>query len=211
MANLEPDLLLTQELCQVCAVAYPRVLEAARLAGGDEGPMVVSLEPHSIADVFATIQLVADLAGVPDRGREIVGSLKRRLEVVPRPGAKPRVALIEWLSPLFAPGHWVPEQVELAGGISVIGRPRERSREASWEGLAEAAPEVIVLGLCGFDLARTLEEWSTFDPPQPMRRTPAWPDAEVWAIDGSAYVSRPGPRLVDGVEVIADVLAAQPK
>src|SRR5438105_6861788 len=143
MADLEPDLLLTQELCQVCAVAYPRVLEAARLAGGDEGPMVVSLEPHSMADVFGTIQLVADLTGVPDRGRELVGSLTRRLEAVPRRAAKPRVALIEWLSPLFAPGHWVPEQVEIAGGTSVIGHPGERSREASWETFAEAAPEVI--------------------------------------------------------------------
>jgi len=207
---LEPDLLLTQELCHVCAVAYPRVLEAARLAGGDDGPMVVSLEPHSVSDVFATIQLVADLADAGQRGRELVASLESRLEAVGGPGIAPRVALIEWLSPLFAPGHWVLEQVELAGGIPVIGEAGVRSREASWERLAEAAPEVIVLGLCGFDLERTLEEWSNFDPPEPMQRTAAWRDGEVWAIDGSAYVSRPGPRLVDGVEVLAGLLAGEP-
>jgi iron complex transport system substrate-binding protein len=210
MARLEPDLLLTQELCHVCAVAYPRVLEAARLAGGDAGPMVVSLEPHSMADVFATIQLVVELAEVPERGAELLESLKARLEAVRQPSvAAPRVALIEWLSPLFAPGHWVPEQVRLAGGIPAIGEAGERSREASWETLADAEPDVIVLGLCGFDLDRTLEEWSTFEPPEAMTRTPAWQNNEVWAIDGSAYVSRPGPRLVDGVEVLADVLAGQ--
>jgi iron complex transport system substrate-binding protein len=210
MARLEPDLLLTQELCHVCAVAYPRVLEAARLAGGGSGPMVVSLEPHSVSDVLATIQLVAELAGVGQRGRELVASLEGWLEAVEKtPNAAPRVALIEWLSPLFAPGHWVREQVELAGGVSVIGEAGERSREANWETLAEAAPDVIVLGLCGFDLDRTLEEWSTFDPPEPMKRTPAWRDGEVWAIDGSAYVSRPGPRLVDGVEVLAGLLAGE--
>jgi iron complex transport system substrate-binding protein len=210
MARLEPDLLLTQELCQVCAVAYPRVLEAARLAGGDDGPMVVSLEPHSMADVFATIQLVADLASVPERGSQLVASLGARLEAVRRPRVAPRVALIEWLSPLFAPGHWVPEQIRLVGGVSVIGDEGERSREATWESLADAEPDVIVLGLCGFDLDRTLEEWSTYDPPEPMTRTPAWRKGEIWAIDGSAYVSRPGPRLVDGVEVLAGILAGRP-
>ena len=210
MARLEPDLLLTQELCHVCAVAYPRVLEAARLAGGDDSPMVVSLEPHSITDVFATIQLVADLAGVGHRGSEVVSSLEARLKSVEVTSTTPRVALIEWLSPLFAPGHWVPEQVELAGGIPVIGEGGQRSREASWETLAEATPDVIVLALCGFDLDRTLEEWSTFEAPEPMKRTPAWRYGEVWAIDGSAYVSRPGPRLVDGVEVLAGVLAGLP-
>jgi iron complex transport system substrate-binding protein len=210
MARLEPDLLLTQELCHVCAVAYPRVLEAARLAGGDAGPMVVSLEPHSMADVFATIQLVAELAGVEERGAELLESLKGRLEAVRTPRVGPRVALIEWLSPLFAPGHWVPEQVGLAGGIPVIGEAGERSRDANWETLADAKPDVIVLGLCGFDLDRTLEEWSTFDPPEPMTRTAAWRNGEVWAIDGSAYVSRPGPRLVDGVEVLAGILSGKP-
>ena len=210
MTRLEPDLLLTQELCHVCAVAYPRVLEAARLAGGGTGPMVVSLEPHSIPDVLATIELVADLAGVPEGGAELVASLVARLEAVRGPETAPRVALIEWLSPLFAPGHWVPEQVGLAGGLSVVGEAGERSREASWETLVKAEPEVIVLGLCGFDLDRTLEEWSSFEPPEPMQHTPAWRNGEVWAIDGSAFVSRPGPRLVDGVELLASVLGGRP-
>jgi len=210
MADIGPDLILTQELCQVCAVAYPRVLEAARLAGGGQGPMVVSLEPHSLSDVLATIGLVAELAGVPERGTEAVAALEGRLAAIPQPGVRRRVALVEWLSPLFAPGHWVPEQVERAGGRSVVGTTGERSRESTWEAAAEAAPEVLVLGLCGFDLRRTIEEWRAFAPPPAMTATRAWQDGEVWAIDGSAYVSRPGPRLVDGVEILASILARRP-
>ncbi len=120
--------------------------------------------------------------------------------------ARRRVALVEWLFPLFAPGHWVPEQLERAGGVSVIGQAGERSRESSWEALATADPEVLVLGLCGFDLPRSLEEWAAFEVPEPLMRTRAWQTGELWAIDGSAS-SRPGPRLVDGVEVLAAVLA----
>jgi iron complex transport system substrate-binding protein len=208
LAELAPDLVLTQELCRVCAVAYPTVLEAARAAGGDRDPMVVSLEPHSVADVLATIGHVGRLAGVEDRGAALVAGLERRIAAAPHASPR-RVALVEWLDPLFAPGHWVPEQVELAGGESVIGTAGERSTETTWRALADARPEVVVLGLCGFDLARTLDEWAAFDPPAPLRLTPAWRDGEIWAIDGSAYVSRPGPRLVDGVEILASILAAR--
>jgi iron complex transport system substrate-binding protein len=211
LGELEPDLILTQELCEVCAVAYPRVVEAARLAGGGSAPMIVSLEPHSLADVLATIELVSELAGVPERGRELANGLWQRLDAMAPPASMPRrVALVEWLSPLFAPGHWVPEQVERAGGASVIGQAGARSREASWEALTAADPEVLVLGLCGFDLPRSLEEWAAFQVPEPLARIRAWQSGELWAIDGSAYVSRPGPRLVDGVEVLAAIINGVP-
>ncbi len=210
MAGLEPDLILTQELCSVCAVSYPTVLEAARSAGGADGPVVVSLEPHSLDDVLATIEVVARLVGVEERGRALVAELRRRREAVERPDRSPRVAMIEWLDPLFAPGHWVPEQVERAGGTSVIGWSGTPSRELGWAALAEADPEVVVLGLCGFDLATSLAEWASFEPPEALTVTTAWSEGELWAVDGSAYVSRPGPRLVDGVEILAAVLAGRP-
>jgi iron complex transport system substrate-binding protein len=211
LADLHADLVLTQELCRVCAVSYPMVLEAARSAGGEDGrPAVVSLEPHSIADVLATIELVAGLAGVAERGSELVARLSARLAAVERAAGRPRVAVIEWLEPLFAPGHWVPEQVELSGGTSAIGMKHEPSRAIGWEAVAEADPQVVVLGLCGFDLARTLGEWAEFRPPDPLTRTSAWRGGEVWAIDGSAYVSRPGPRLVDGVEILSAIFAGRP-
>jgi iron complex transport system substrate-binding protein len=210
MAELEPDLILTQELCRVCAVAYPTVLEAARSAGGTDGPVVVSLEPHSLDDVLATIQVVARLAGVEERGRALVAELRHRMAAAEGPDRSPRVAMIEWLDPLFAPGHWVPEQVERAGGTAVIGWAGEPSRELAWIALADADPEVVVLGLCGFDLATSLTEWEKFEPPAPLTATTAWREGAIWAIDGSAYVSRPGPRLVDGVEILANVLAGGP-
>ena len=137
-------------------------------------------------------------------------ALLARLAALEPPTRRPDVALVEWLDPLFAPGHWVPEQIERAGGESVMGVRGERSRESSWEALAAADPDVVVLGLCGFDLPRTLDEWSAFEPPAPLMRTKAWRDGQIWAIDGSAYVSRPGPRLVDGVEILAAVLAGRP-
>ena len=210
MAELEPDLVLTQELCRVCAVSYPTVLEAARSLGGDGGPVVVSLEPHTLDGVLATIELVARLAGVEERGSEVVSGLRRRLASVGRPDRARRVAVIEWLDPLFAPGHWVPEQVERAGGTPVIGWPHEPSRELAWGALTEADPEVIVLGLCGFDLLTSVGEWAAFEPPQELSATTAWRTGQVWAIDGSAYVSRPGPRLVDGIEVLAGILGGRP-
>lgn len=214
LADLEPDLILTQELCSVCAVAYPAVLQAARAAGGEDGPMVVSLEPHRLDDVFATVELVGGLAGVGERATEVAGSLRERLGQVGTqartqarpPVGRPRVAVIEWLDPLFAPGHWVPEQIELGGGRSVLGAAGERSVEGEWGAVAAADPDVVVLGLCGFDLDRSLAEWSAFAVPDALRSTTAWRDRQVWAIDGSAYVSRPGPRLVDGVEILAAIL-----
>ena len=203
MAELEPDLILTQELCRVCAVSYPTVLEAARSAGGADGPVVVSLEPHSLTDVLATIEIVAGLAGDEGRGKALAEDLRRRLTAIDPPHGSPRVAMIEWLDPLFAPGHWVPEQVERAGGRSVIGWAGEPSRDLAWSALAEADPDVVVLGLCGFDLATSLREWAAFSPPEALMATTAWREGQLWAIDGSAYVSRPGPRLVDGVELLA--------
>jgi iron complex transport system substrate-binding protein len=210
MAGLEPDLILTQELCRVCAVAYPTVLEAARSAGGANGPLVVSLEPHSLADVLATIEVVARLAGAEERGARVVADLRRRLTDVERPHRSRRVAMVEWLDPLFAPGHWVPEQIELAGGQPVVGCAGEPSRELPWPAVADADPEAVVLGLCGFDLPTSLHEWASFNPPDALTATTAWRDGELWAIDGSAYASRPGPRLIDGVEILASVLAGRP-
>ena len=116
LVRLAPDLVLTQELCHVCAVPYPTVLQAARAAGGASAPLVVSLEPHSLADVLATIELVATLAGVEARGETVTAALRVRVAEVEPPTRRPGVALLEWLDPLFAPGHWVPEQIERAGG-----------------------------------------------------------------------------------------------
>lgn len=207
LAALRPDLVLTQELCSVCAVAYPAVMDAARMTGGarDE-PLVVSLEPHRLEDVLTSIELVARLCDAEQAGTELLGRLRHRLSTVERPPVTRQAAIVEWLDPLFAPGHWVPDQLMAAGGRSVFGTAGVRSVESSWETLAEADPDLVILGLCGFDLARTRAEWASFDPPTALRSMRAWADGEVWALDGSAYVSRPGPRLVDGVEIMSGIL-----
>lgn len=209
LGAVNPDLIITQELCRVCAVSYSTVVHAARLAGGGSDPLVVSLEPHRLEDVFATIELVAALCDEHQRGMYLVGELRRRLAEAPSPPQAPRAALIEWLDPLFAPGHWVPDQLAAAGGRSVFGTAAEPSRESTWSSLAREKPDIIVLALCGFDLPRTIAEWSTWRPPPVLRGTPAWEQGEVWAIDGSAYVSRPGPRLVDGVEILSAIFRGE--
>jgi iron complex transport system substrate-binding protein len=146
---------------------------------------------------------------VPERGIRLVADLRHRLDAVDAsPGPTP-VALIEWLDPLFAPGHWVPEQVAHAGARAAIGWPGEPSRELGWDAIARADPEVVVLGLCGFDLPRSVGAWDSFDPPDPLTATTAWRTGQLWAIDGSAYVSRPGPRLVDGIEILASILTGR--
>lgn len=207
LAALRPDLVLTQELCSVCAVSYPAVMEAALLAGGGaQEPLVVSLEPHRMHDVLASIELVARLCHAEEAGTELLDRLRHQLGAVARPAMARPAAIVEWLDPLFAPGHWVPDQLTAAGGRSVFGMAGARSVESNWEALAEADPEIVILGLCGFDLARTRAEWASFDAPAALRSTRAWAEGEVWALDGSAYVSRPGPRLVDGVEIMADIL-----
>lgn len=205
LSALEPDLILTQELCRVCAVSYSTVMRAARVAGGGAQPLVVSLEPHRLEDVLATIELVADVCGVPERGTRLVGELRRRLREVPRPPQLPRVAVVEWLDPLFAAGHWVPDQIAAAGACSVFGAAGQRSRESSWDALRRADPQMLVLGLCGFDLPRTRAEWQAWQPPYALTETAAWARGEIWGIDGSAHTSRPGPRLVDGVEILSAV------
>ena len=210
LTDLEPDLILTQELCRVCAVAYPTVLEAARSAGGDGGPMVVSLEPHSIADVLATIGHVARLAGVSRRWR----TPGRRSASAAWPPSSELTTHAAWR---WSSG-WIRSSRPATGFPSrsrwQAARPssvRRASARAKRRGrrLPRARPDVVVLGLCGFDLSRTLAEWAAFQVPDALAQTPAWRDGELWAIDGSAYVSRPGPRLVDGVEILAAILAGR--
>lgn len=206
LARLDPDLILTQELCSVCAVAYHQVREAVRVLPGPRE--VLSLEPTTLDEVLATIETVAGRAGVPERGAALVAALRARLEAVRARAADlppPRVATLEWLDPPFAAGHWVPEMVGLAGGVDVLGHPGRPSREVGWDAVREADPDVLVLMPCGFDLGRTLVELA-------RAPRPGWAElravgaGRVYGVDGSAYFNRPGPRLVDGVEILAEIL-----
>jgi iron complex transport system substrate-binding protein len=200
LEELQPDLILTQELCDVCAVAYAEVNRVA--ASVSSHPRVVSLEPNTLDDVLDSIVTVGSVAGVPDRAEACVASLRRRLEAVASlasgAGRRPRVYCAEWLDPPMRAGHWIPEMVELAGGEESFGNKGGPSTKCTWDEVQAYAPEIIVLMPCGFDLQRTIAEAGNYSA------------AEVWAVNGSAYFSRPGPRLVSGIEILSHIFGRTP-
>ena len=208
LRELKPDLVLTQELCEVCAVSYAEVKQAARLL--DVGTQIVSLEPTTLDDVLGTIELVGDLTERRGRAGELLSSLRARLAAVrnriTEETPRPRVWVSEWLEPPYSAGHWVTAQVEAAGGREVFHRAGIPSTRIAPEEIVNAAPEVIVLAPCGFHLDEVEREVQRVSLFSGWESLPAVKAGEVWAVDASSYYSRPGPRLVDGVELMASLL-----
>jgi iron complex transport system substrate-binding protein len=195
LREARPDVILGQTLCAVCAVTLDRIPEAL-----EHSPVVVPLDASSIEGMFSDLVRVGAALGRDRVASGVVEGLRKRLrEAADRTagGPRPRVACLEWLDPPFNAGHWVPEQVRLAGGDDVLGREGERSREVSWSEVQEARPDVVIAMPCGWDSARAAREAMTL---------PDLGDARIFAVDGAAYFSRPGPRLVDGVELLASVV-----
>lgn len=196
----DPELVLTQDLCRVCALPSGHVDEAmTRLGCSAE---VLTLDPHTLDDVLGTITAVAVAAGVPERGVAYLAALRARLDAVAGAvaGRIPRsVFVLEWLDPPFLSGHWVPELVLRAGGTPVLARPGTRSVETTWDAIATAGAELIVVSPCGFDLDGAVAQAE-----QVVGRVPA--GTEVWAVDADGYIVRPGPRLVAGIEQLAAVI-----
>lgn len=208
LRDLKPDLILTQELCEVCAVSYKTVEQAARAFEADV--KVVSLEPNTIEDIFANIRLVGELTGHASAANEVVARLSARLDRVREKTAqitrRPRTLMLEWLEPPFAPGHWVPEQVELAGGDHAFGKSGQRSVTTTAEEICAYAPEVIVMIPCGYYKEDILRQLPGASLPEGWNDLPAVKNGQVWATDATSYFSRPGPRIVDGVEILARIL-----
>lgn len=203
LKELGPELILTQDLCGVCAVPAGQLDRALAHLGTDAD--VLTLDPHTLADVLASIATVADRVGVPERGRRLVESLQARLDAVAARVAglpRPRVAVLEWTDPLFTAGHWVPDLVTAAGGEPVGAVSGGRSVTTTWEAIVATDPQIIVVAPCGFPLEAALEQARPF-----VGRLPGVP---VWAIDADGLVVRPGPRLVDGVEALSTVLHPGP-
>lgn len=207
LAALDPDLILTQELCQVCAVSYPIVESAARRLGGST--QLVSLEPESLSDVYDHVQLVGRLTDRIDEADRVVTGLQQRVSAVNRlVGQREprRVLCLEWIDPLFGSGHWTPELVELAGGQDLLGNRGRPARVITWEEALAAAPDVLVVMACGFSLDRSLQEMPLLEQRPGWEALPAVRSGDVYVVDGNAYFSRPGPRLVDSVEIMAGLL-----
>jgi len=202
LSELQPDLIVTQALCAVCAVSYDDVRAVA--ARVPSRPQVISLDPTTLDEVLADLVALAEATGDRARGEALRGGLQRRLDTVVAAvaGATPaRVAALEWLDPPYVGGHWVPEMVALAGGDDVLGAPAERSRVAGWDEVAAAAPEVVVLMPCGLYAADAAAQGRAHS--GPLRALGA---RHVVAVDAASSFSRPGPRLVDGVELLASIL-----
>ena len=208
LRELNPDLILTQELCDVCAVSYKTVERAARMF--EAGVRVVSLEPNTIGDIFENIRTVGELTERKSEAAKLVDDLNTRLdrvrELTARIDYRPRTLMLEWLEPAFAPGHWVPEQVAIAGGDQGFGQPGRPSTTTSAEEIVAYAPEVIVLIPCGYYKEDILRQLPSANLPAGWKDLPAVRNGEVWATDATSYFSRPGPRVVDGVEILARIL-----
>ena len=206
LAALEPDLIVTQELCAVCAVSYEIVDRAAKRLRGD--PRIVSLEPSSLEDVFSTIAFLGELTGAGETASELIAALRARVDALRSQVAsrkRERVLVLEWTDPPMSAGHWTPGLVELAGGEPLLANPGANSRVLSWDEIAASDPDVVIAAPCGLDTARTLREIAALPPgaAQALWALRAVRAGRAYAMDGNAFVNRPGPRLVDTAELFA--------
>jgi iron complex transport system substrate-binding protein len=208
LEELAPDLIVTQELCAVCAVSYDIVQRAVRRLRGD--PRLISLEPSSLDDVFATIAYLGELTDRAMGANKLLTHLHARVHNLRRITAqrqRSRLLVLEWTDPPMSGGHWTPGLVELAGATPVLGNAGGNSQVLTWQQIADADPDAIVVGPCGFDLARTHAAIADLRNNATWRALRAVREGRVYPIDGSAYLNRPGPRLVDTAEIIAAALA----
>ena len=209
LASLAPDLIVTQELCAVCAVSYDIVATAARRLSAD--PRIVSLEPSSLEDVFSTILTLGDLAGARAGADTLVRGLRERMirlrERVQARAERPRTLVLEWTDPPMSGGHWTPGLIEAAGGTPVLAHPGENSQAIPWDAIAAADPDVAIVAPCGYDLAHAREAIAELDTVPQWRALRARSTGRAYVLDGNAYVNRPGPRLVDTAELFAAAIA----
>jgi iron complex transport system substrate-binding protein len=208
LRRLRPNVILTQKLCDVCAVGYGTVARLAETLPGP--PRVVNLEPASLSDIFDDIRRVAEACGAPKHAQALIAKLSERVEAVrlraDRISHRPRCFLMEWVDPPFCSGHWGPELVEIAGGQDSLGRKHRPSAQVDWRQVIEACPEIIVLALCGYDINRARRDYELLQTFPDFNSIPAARDGEIYLVDASAYFARPGPRLVDSLEILAGIL-----
>jgi iron complex transport system substrate-binding protein len=199
---LEPDLIVTQALCPVCAVSYEDVAKlAAKLPSR---PKVIALDPHTLGESLGDVRTVAEATDRREQGIDLLGEITARIDRVKlavRKAARPRVAALEWLDPVFVAGHWTPQLIELAGGEDVLGLPGEHSIVVPWEAVRASTPEIVVVMPCGYDAPR-----AHLEALRHREELAGLGARRVVAVDASAYFSRPGPRLIDGLELLAHIL-----
>jgi len=208
LRKLLPDVILTQKLCDVCAVGYGTVARLAETLPGP--PTVVNLEPSSVSDIFDDIRRVAKVCDVPERADKLLSQLSDRIEGVRRRANRirhrPRCFLMEWVDPPFCSGHWGPKLVEIAGGYDSLGRKHQPSVQIEWQEVLDTQPDVIVLALCGYNIDRARRDYEILRGFPDFNSLPAAHRGEIYLVDASAYFARPGPRIVDSLEILAGIL-----
>ena len=208
LRSLRPDVILTQKLCDVCAVGYDTVARLAETLSGP--PQVVNLEPSNLSDIFGDIQRVAKVCDVSDRANEVITQLSDRIKAVRsranRIAHRPRCFLMEWVDPPFCSGHWGQELVEIAGGYDPLGRKQQPSVQIEWQQVLDARPEFIVLALCGYGINRARSDYEILRRFPDFDSLPAARQGQIYLVDASAYFARPGPRIVDSAEILAGIL-----
>src|SRR5438093_8156554 len=208
LANLKPDLILTQELCHVCAVSYTRVKEAARVLDADT--KIVSLEPTNLEEIVDNILLVGRMTNKLAEAEKLAAQMLRRIDRVREKTKtvqdKPRVFFTEWLQPPWAGGHWIPQMVDYAGGFEGLGRLGKPSHRIEWDQVVEYEPAIIVLSTCGLDANQVMEEAHVLASYEEWDKIPAFQFSRIYAVNASAYFSRSGPRVVDGLEILAHII-----
>jgi iron complex transport system substrate-binding protein len=211
LSALKPDLIITQDLCHVCAASSDDL--ATALSRFDAQPRVVTLTPHSLADVWQNILDVGNATGTAERATALVGGLERRIRrseaAVEGSETRPRVVCLEWLEPLYVAGHWVPEMVAKAGGADALGKSFEPSFKVTSEDVAASAADVVLIMLCGYNAGKNAAEFAKSQIPDEWEDLPAARENRFYAVDANSYFSRPGPRLADGVEILAHLLHGQ--
>jgi iron complex transport system substrate-binding protein len=208
LRELRPDVILTQKLCDVCAVGYGTVARLAETLPGP--PKVVNLEPTSLSDIFDDIRRVAEACAVPERAHGVIAKLSERVEAMRlranRISHRPRCFLMEWVDPPFCSGHWGPELVEIAGGCDSLGRRHQPSAQIDWREVVNIRPEIMVLALCGYHISRARRDYELLRSFPDFDSLPAAHDGQIYLVDASAYFARPGPRIVDSLEILAGIL-----
>lgn len=205
LKKIKPDLIVTQELCDVCAVGASHV--AKTLHELPSAPQILSLTPHTLEDVWRDIEAVGSATDRQQQAAALVADLRRRVERVKQYSYshRPKVLSLEWLSPAFNGGHWVPEMVEMAGGVDPLGKVGEPSVTFSWEQIIASDPDIVLVMPCGYDLERALREYRETKFPSEWNDLKAVRNGQVFAVHANAYFSRPGPRLVTGLEIMATI------
>jgi len=208
LKRANPDLILTQELCEVCAPSFTEVKSACKILEGDR--KIISLEPTCIDDILDSILIVGQATGKAEKAEQLVNSLRNRIrkleEMVSNVNSRPEVACLEWLDPIFSAGHWVPEMVSKAGGVDRLTQLSRPSIRLEWSRILEYDPEMLILMPCGFNLDRTIQDSESIRHYNGWQKLRAIQNHQVFAVNGTAYFNRPGPRIVDGMAILAEIM-----